>query len=54
VSRSYVVAFDGGDRGQDALSWAAVLARSLDVELDAVVVVRTTTPSAAPTRPWAT
>lgn len=40
----YVVAYDGGDRGRDALRWAAVLAGSLDVGLDVVVVVRSDDP----------
>ncbi|MEZ0165380.1 universal stress protein [Kineococcus sp. LSe6-4] len=40
----YVVAYDGGDRGRDALRWSAVLARSLDVGLDVVVVVRSDDP----------
>lgn len=51
MSRSYVVALDGGDRGQDALSWGAVLARSLDVELEVVVVVRTDDPFGGPYPP---
>lgn len=48
---SYVVAFDGGDRGQDALSWAAVFARSLDVTLDVVSVVKTDDPFGGPYPP---
>ena len=51
MSGGYVVAFDGGDRGRDALSWGAVLARSLGVELDVVVVVRTDDPFGGPYPP---
>jgi nucleotide-binding universal stress UspA family protein len=51
TTRSYVVAFDGGDRGRDALGWGAVFARSLGVALETVVVVRTDDPFGGPYPP---
>lgn len=51
MNRRYVVAHDGSDRAHDALRWSAVLAQSLDVGLDVVVVVRTDDPFGAPYPP---
>ncbi|NAZ86324.1 universal stress protein [Kineococcus indalonis] len=51
MSRRYLVAHDGGERGTAALRLGAVLAASLGAELDVVLVVRSDDPFGQPYPP---